>query len=60
MEDLSEAMKENEMERSEKQTRPWWSVRVAWLALLTVLVCVLIALIARPELLDRGFTLAGL
>lgn len=53
-------MKENEKELSEIQARPWWSVRVAWLALLTILVCVLVALIARPELLDRGFTLAGL
>ena len=53
-------MNENETKLREIQTRPWWSVRVAWLAVLTVLVCVLIALLARPELLDRGFQLAGL
>lgn len=49
----SEAMNENETKLREIQMRPW-------LAVLTVLVCVLIALLARPELLDRGFQLAGL
>ena len=43
-----------------KEVRPWWSVRVTWLAVLAFLVCVLVALIAQPELLDRSFRLAGL
>jgi hypothetical protein len=55
-------MNENEMELALNGTesRPWWSVRAALLAALTLLVCVLIALLAKPELLDRGFRLAGL
>jgi hypothetical protein len=55
-------MKENEMGMSviACASRPWWSVRAALLAALTVLVSLLVALLARPELLDRGFTLAGL
>ncbi len=51
-------MKENEMEM--KDARPWWSVRVTWLVVLAFLVCVLVALCTRPELMDRGFKLAGL
>ena len=60
MEKVTEVMKENEMEPTDIKTRPWWSVRVPWLALLVVLVFVLITLLARPDLLDRGFKLAGL
>ena len=55
-------MNENEMELDGFgiEERPWWSVRLALLVALTALSGILLALLARPELLDHGFTLAGL
>ena len=55
-------MKENEMGMDVVACagRPWWSVRAVLLAALTVAVSLLLALLAQPELLDRGFRLAGL
>lgn len=44
----------------EGANRPWWSVRVSLITVLTVLVTILVALLARPELLDSGFWIAGL
>ncbi len=39
--------------------KPWWFVRPALLATLTVLVTLLVTLLARPEIIDR-MNLAGL
>ena len=55
-------MNENERELDVLgiEPRPWWSVRLALLVALIALSGVLLALLAQPELLDHGFTLAGL
>jgi hypothetical protein len=62
MENEGDVMHENELESvvNGVEPRPWWSVRVALLGALAILAGLLVALLAKPELLDRGFTLAGL
>ena len=48
----------NNLNMSLLEERPWWSVRPALLATLVLLVSLLVAVLSRPELLDRG--IAGL
>jgi hypothetical protein len=57
---MNENKMELELDVNGLEPRPWWSVRATLLAALVILVAVLATLLAEPELLDRGFRLAGL
>ena len=48
----------NNLDMSLLEQRPWWSVRPALIATLAMLVSVLVAVLSRPELIERS--LAGL
>jgi hypothetical protein len=40
--------------------RPWWSVRQGLLATLLVLAAILVLLLSKPEVVERGLLIAGL